>query len=122
MELFPHYLALGMSAEDYWDGDPAWAKSYREAEKLQYEKMNQQLWLQGMYIYDALCKVSPILHAFAKGGTKPTPYPEEPYALTKKENEKREEEKVVKQMKAAQSYMEQFAVRYQQAQDEKAGR
>ena len=40
---------------------------------------------EGMYIYDALCKVSPVLHAFAKNGTKPIEYPSEPYPLTQKE-------------------------------------
>lgn len=122
MEQFPGYLSLGMSAEEYWDGDPWWAKSYRDAEKLKAEKMNRELWLQGMYFYDALCKVSPILHAFAKGGTKPNPYPEEPYALTRKEDKAREETKAEKQMREAQRYMEQFAIGYAQAQAEKAGR
>ena len=37
-------------------------------------RRNYAAWLQGAYIYDALCAVSPILHAFAKGGTKPIPY------------------------------------------------
>lgn len=104
---------MGMSAADYWDGDPQWAKSYREAEKLKTEKLNQQLWLQGMYVYDAICKASPILHAFAPKGTKPLEYPEEPYALTKKESEQRETDKKQKQMLEAKKYMEQFAARYQ---------
>ena len=41
--------------------------------------------MQGMYIYEALCDVSPVLHAFAKAGTKPRPYPEKPYSITKQE-------------------------------------
>lgn len=122
MEQFPCYLALGMSAAEYWDGDPWWAKSYRDAEKLKTEKLNRELWLQGMYFYDALCKVSPILHAFARGGTKPNPYPEEPYALTRKEDRDREETKAEMQMRQAQKYMEQFAIGYAKAQEEKAGR
>ena len=32
--------------------------------------------MQGLYIYEALCDVAPILHAFAKPGTKPLPYSE----------------------------------------------
>ena len=38
-----------------------------------------------MYIYEALCDVSPVLHAFAKSGTKPNPYPDRPYAITTQE-------------------------------------
>lgn len=46
-----------------------------------------------MYIYEALCDVSPILQAFAKKGTKPAPYSSEPYAITAKQaQEKREKQ------------------------------
>lgn len=38
-----------------------------------------------MYFYEALCDVSPVLQAFAKKGTKPTPYSSEPYAINKKQ-------------------------------------
>ena len=49
--------------------------------------------MQGMYIYEALCDVSPVLQAFAKKGTKPTPYSSEPYAITEEQiKEKRERE------------------------------
>ena len=34
-----------------------------------------------MYIYDAMGKVSPLLHAFAKKGTKAQPYPNKPYEI-----------------------------------------
>lgn len=84
-----------MTYDMYWNGDCLLTKYYREAHRLKNEQKNQELWLQGMYIYDALCKVSPILHAFAKSGTKPVPYPEKPYAMTVKDvgNEKKNKEK-----------------------------
>lgn len=41
-------------------------------------------WLQGMYVYDALLRASPLLHAFAKKGTKPKPYPTKPYDFKNK--------------------------------------
>lgn len=47
--------------------------------------------MQGMYVYEAICDVSPILHAFAKKGTKPEPYAKEPYAITESEIREREE-------------------------------
>lgn len=34
--------------------------------------------MQGAYFYQALLCASPMFHAFAKKGTKPLPYPEEP--------------------------------------------
>ena len=71
-----------MTPEQYWDSDPMLAKYYRKADEIRRKRRNEELWIQGMYIYEALCDVSPVLHAFAKRGTKPTPYPDHPYALT----------------------------------------
>lgn len=87
----PYYLAIGMSYDLYWNGDCRLTECYRRAEEIKQRQRNQELWLQGMYIYEALCDVSPILQAFAKKGTKPTPYSSEPYAITAKQvQEKRE--------------------------------
>ena len=85
----PYYLAIGMSYDLYWNGDCLATKAYREADEIRQQRKNQDLWLQGMYIYEALCDVSPVLQAFAKKGTKPTPYSSEPYAITAKQVEER---------------------------------
>ena len=84
-ELFPYYLSIGMTPEQYWDGDPALAEYYRKADEIRLERRNQELWLQGMYFYEAICDASPILHSFAKKGTKPYPYADKPYPLTDKQ-------------------------------------
>ena len=105
-ELFPYYLAIGMTAEQYWEGDCTLPKYYRKAEELRNEKRNQELWLQGMYVYEAICDVAPILHAFAKKGTKPTPYSAKPYALTEKQIKQDEEEKQRKLAEKGKRFME----------------
>lgn len=67
---------------------------YRQADSLSLNRKNFEMWLQGAYFYEALCCVSPILHAFAKGGTKPNDYSTHPYRLdqeTPYEKEMREE-------------------------------
>lgn len=92
-ELFPFYLSIGMTEEQYWDRDSNLVTYYRKAEELRENRKNEELWLQGMYVYEAVGCVSPILHAFAKKGTKPLPYPAEPYALTKKQIDSKREEK-----------------------------
>ena len=88
-EHLPFYLSIGMTFEQYWDGDCLLAKYYRKAHELKQNRRNQELWLQGAYFYEALCDVAPVLHAFAKKGTKVTPYVEEPFALTDKEVKER---------------------------------
>lgn len=55
--------------------DPSLAAAYREADRLRQERVNEQAWLQGYYVYQALGSVAPMLHAFAKNGTKAKPYP-----------------------------------------------
>ena len=103
---FPHYLAIGMTPEQYWDGDPMLAKYYREADKIRRKRRNEELWIQGMYIYEALCDVSPVMHAFAKRGTKPAPYPDHPYALTADERVKEQKLKEQQDRERAKRYME----------------
>ena len=96
-----------MTEEQYWDKDCLLTKYYRKADDLRNEKLNQQAWLQGMYVYDALARVSPILHAYAKKGTKAQPYVEKPYPISKRANE----EEKYKQAKSNS----QKGVRYMQA-------
>ena len=107
-EQFPYYLAIGMTPEQYWDGDPALVKYYRKADEIKLERVNQQLWLQGMYIYEAICDASPILQAFAKKGTKPHPYADKPYALTEKQRERNEEQKEKAVAEKGKRFMEAF--------------
>lgn len=85
----PHYLAYGMTYEQFWDGDVSAHKAFREAHKLKLTEQNQLLWLQGAYIYEALLDVTPYLKAFSKA--KPQPYAKEPYDLFKAQREAREE-------------------------------
>lgn len=70
-----------MNPADFWDGDPALAESFREAHKLKQEAINSQLWMQGAYMYTALCNVAPIFNSNSKKGTKPRPYPDKPFQL-----------------------------------------
>lgn len=105
-ERFPYYLSIGMTYEQYWDGDCTLVKYYRQAEELRNERRNQELWLQGMYIYEALCDVSPVLHAFAKKGTKPNPYSSKPYAISEKQIREEREEKERKLAEKGKRFME----------------
>lgn len=90
-KVFPMYLAIGMTYDQFWNDDVDLVKYYRQANEIRKKQKNEELWLQGMYFYEALCDVAPIYRTFAKAGTKPVPYSDAPYALTQKEQEKREE-------------------------------
>lgn len=91
----PFFISIGMSYEQFWDEDPTITKTYYEAYKMKMEreidKIEWQMWKQGVYIYEALVDVSPILHAFAKKGTKALPYPKEPYSFKDKKTEEQKQ-------------------------------
>lgn len=108
-----------MTPEQYWDGDAELPKYYRKAYEIKCERRNQELWLQGAYVYEAILDAAPVLHAFAKRNTKPVPYPTEPYALTAKaveDKREREQEREYEKNKAgmaawAQAVNRKFAVK-----------
>ena len=117
-EMLPYYLSIGMTYEQYWEGDPMLAKYFRQADEIRVERKNQELWLQGLYIYEALCDVSPILHAMAKRGTKARPYPERPYPITEKQRkheiEEKEKQIALKGKRMFEMYMQQNNKRYEE--------
>lgn len=91
----PYYLSIGMTWEQYWDGSPDMVIYYRQADDLRQRRKNDELWLQGMYIYDALCSrfTTPVPVAFTKGSGDGRNYPDQPYPLKRDEAQKRKEEK-----------------------------
>ena len=107
-EQFPYYLSIGMTPEQYWEGDPVWARSFRKADEIRMERKNQELWLQGMYFYEAICDASPILHDFAKKGTKPHPYAEKPYPITEKQHKRKQEDAEKAKFEKGKKLMEAF--------------
>ena len=82
-------MAMGMTYEQFWDGDVSAHRMFAKAEKLRLSRANHLAWLQGMYVYEALIDVTPYLKAFSKG--KPKPYAKEPYDIFEDEAKKRQE-------------------------------
>lgn len=105
----PLYLSLGVTYQEYWYGD-VWAiVDARNAEKLRVDRKNQELWLQGRYFYEAIGAVSPILHAFAKNGTKANPYLAEPYSLGREKPKLDKEREVENERLKATLYFKNWA-------------
>ena len=107
---FPYYLSIGMTYDLYWNGDASLPIYYRKADKMRNDRKNQEMWLQGAYIYDALCCVSPIFNPLAPKGTKAIPYISEPYALTKEEAKDKKEKNEIKNDAKALNFMEIFMI------------
>ena len=91
-QLCPSYMSIGMSYDEFWEQDMSLVEAYRKAYELREKRRNQELWLQGMYFYEALCDASPLFRFSMKKGTiKPEPYVKEPYPITAAEVREREE-------------------------------
>lgn len=109
-ELFPYYLSIGMTYEQYWEQDCDLVKYYRKAAQIQQDVANQNAWIQGAYFYEVLVDVAPIFRSMAKKGTKPTPYRDSPFDLFAKNNKKQQERIQQKSDEKARAYMEAFAM------------
>ena len=92
IKMFPVYMAMGMSYDEYWNG-PCWlARAYREAHQMKQRQEEWARWRQAAYIFDALLCAAPIMKPFVKDA-KPGKFPEEPWPLTQKEADERQEAK-----------------------------
>lgn len=100
---------MGMTPEQFWDMDCSLVVAYREAYRIRMEQQNRAAWLQGMYIYEALCDVAPVLRAFSKA-SRPRKYSEKPYEFgySKKPDTK---EKKESQQNQGLAWMETMASR-----------
>lgn len=102
-EACPIYMSYGMSYNDFWYGPAYMVQFYRDANKLRIRQQDENNWMIGMYVYEALIDCSPILHAFSKKGTKPLPYAEKPYLMDKlreKTEAEKQQEKENERLKA----------------------
>ena len=88
--VFPYYLSIGCSYEEFWNGSPWLATAYKEAEIYRMERRNYDAWLQGLYFSRAVS--SSLAMAFwNRKGQRPDGYFENPIPIT--EREKQEEQK-----------------------------
>lgn len=102
-------MNMGMTYAEFWGEDPTIAKTYLEAFKIkqknEIKSKEWEIWKHGVYVYEALVDVAPILHAFSKA-KKPLPFPEKPYGIEqleddgKSELEKKKQEEENEKLKA----------------------
>lgn len=112
----PYYLAMGMTYDQYWNGDTSAHKAFRKAKRMQIIEQNKMAWIQGMYVYEAIANLAPALKAFAKGKAKP--YPKDPYDLFEDEHRKAEERKQRERYEKMREKVSQFAQAWNKKQQE----
>ena len=114
---------MGMTYELYWNGDASLPRDYLKAALLNRKLRNEEMWRQGLYIYNALACVSPLFRDLSHG--KPQPYMEYPLPLSKKDKEEIEEDKNRRQFEAELEKMKARAAAFNkqyEGSDKDAGR
>lgn len=92
-ELCAYALSVGMPADEYWHGDPELLNNYVRAEEIRQRKRNNELWLQGLYIYQAIGALTPVLNPFSKKH-KADKYISKPIPITREEIAEAEQDKI----------------------------
>ena len=87
-------MAMGMTYEQFWYGDPWMVVSFRKAHELKNDMLNQQMWLMGLYAFDA---VSAAMSALGKH---PKKYMDKPIDIKAHTDAEKEREKAVNYFKA----------------------
>lgn len=100
-----------MSYNLYWRGDAAAARHFRKADVLRQKRLNTELWLQGLYVYEAVGDLVPVLRPFAKEGTKPREYPHEPYPLDEEDLERKREREEAEEREQTRAMLEAWAAK-----------
>lgn len=101
-------MAIGMSYDDFWFGSPSMAKHYYNAHQYKIRQRNEEMWLQGVYFYDALMAgLGSFGYSLGGGkGTKPKGYMQKPLDIgekteeEKKQRAKEEREKAIRSLNA----------------------
>lgn len=99
-------MSIGMTYKDFWYGNPSMVRTYKRAYDFKRKEVNQQMWVQGMYISRAVAVG--ISNQFDKGKTK---YFEEPLDIYPKTLEEKEAEKE-RQRKKVIEYFTQLKQRW----------
>ena len=95
-----------MTYEQFWYGDPVLCESYRQMHRLRIEQRNQELWLQGLYNFDALCVA--LNNSFSKKKEKYLAEPVKLFPPTEEEQARQIEETRKKFVERLNAWKEDF--------------
>ena len=94
-------MSIGMTYDEFWNQDVAMVRAYRKAHELKRRQQNETLWIQGIYVRDAL--LATVGNMFSDSGSKKNEYPAEPHPITAEqiaEKEAVENQKMEERLKA----------------------
>ena len=100
-KVFPYYLSIGCTYEQFWNMESWIAAAYREAEIYRKEQRNFEMWLQGAYVNNAIQSgFATFSYGFGgKKGKKPEGYIEHPFAMTEREKKAEKQRAIERSIK-----------------------
>lgn len=98
-----------MSSDQFWLDDPWLVVAYRRASELRNQRLSEEEWLQGAYIFHAVSTA--IYNAFKKKGAKAKNYMEEPIRIIPL-TEEEEKEKAEKERERVIEYFNRWQKRF----------
>lgn len=119
-ELFPEYLAMGMSYREFWELDSSLVKAYRKAHRIRNDEINYTAWLNGIYILNALNSGIPVyLTGIAKTRVDLPKYPEKPIDFEERNREEKAKKDREMQIARMREMAEQFNATFRKRQSKK---
>ena len=118
-ELLPHYMAMGMGYDEYWDGEYGTKRACRKAYRIRIENERRiadtDHWYMGQYIMAAL-QATPLIVPgvnMKKGASLPD-YPDKPFMEAAEERKKEEVRKKQEedQSRLAMAMFQAFTTRF----------
>ncbi len=104
-------MSLGMTYDEFWNQNVDMARAYRKADEMKRKRQNEEMWVQGLYIRDAL--ISTVGNMFSGKGAQKHEYPKEPYAITELEIKERKEREAQLREERIKANFAAFAARIQ---------
>ena len=93
-ELLPQYMAMGMTYDEYWDGEYGTKRACRKAYQIRMENeqrlADRNNWYMGQYIMSAISAIPLFVAGFNTKGAHMPEYPDKPF-LDRFEEQKKEE-------------------------------
>ena len=110
MKVFPSYMVMGMTYEQFWYGDPWMVVTFEQAYLLKQRKTNEQMWIMGAYVANAVATA--LNNGFSK---RKIDYLKSPLDIYPKTNAEDQEEIRQERQKLVQS-LSMLAVKFKQKQ------
>lgn len=117
----PYYLSIGMTWEQYWEGEVDMIRYFRKADRLRRDRRNEELWLQGFYIHEAMLATPIVVRGYAKKDTPLEKYPAKPHPITLKQLREEEEQQAKAEQQRFREKMRAFADKFNKKRREQNG-